>query len=386
MKSEDVLILDELDVLRQQINETDRLLVELFAKRMELVAKVGEYKAERKLKIFDPLRERAVVERACGMAGAGIDRKYVEQFMENLMFLSRKLQTDIIGNKQEPAIYKGAVPAMAIGYQGVPGCYSYQASLEYFGEKVQTLSCHDFRDVFEALAEGRIQYGVLPIENSTSGSINDVYDLLREYEFHIVGEKCLKIEHSLLGMEGAEIADIREVYSHQQGLIQCGRYLSEHPEWKQVPYFDTAGSAEYVAKEGSREKACIAGNMAAMVYGLSVLSSNIQDNRNNSTRFVVISRESAQNEQADKISIIISVPDKPGTLYGALRHFAEAEYNLMKIESRPLSGKAWEYFFYIDFGGNLMEEKTREILAGIERECSYFRLLGNYRSEAGCKV
>lgn len=386
MKSEDVLILDELDVLRQQINETDRLLVELFAKRMELVARVGEYKAERKLKIFDPARERAVVERACGMAGAGVGRKYVEQFMENLMFLSRKLQTDIIGNKQEPAIYKGDVPSMAIGYQGVPGCYSYQASLEYFGEKVQTLSCHSFRDVFEALAEGRIQYGVLPIENSTSGSINDVYDLLREYEFHIVGEKCLKIEHSLLGVKGAEIADIREVYSHQQGLIQCGRYLSAHPQWKQVPYFDTAGSAEYVAKEGSREKACIAGNMAASVYGLSILNSNIQDNRNNSTRFVVIGKESAENENADKISIIISVPDKPGTLYGALRHFAEAEYNLMKIESRPLSGKAWEYFFYIDFGGNLMEDKTREILALAEMECSYFRLLGNYRSEAGCKI
>lgn len=386
MKSEDVLILDELDVLRQQINETDRLLVELFAKRMDLVARVGEYKAERKLKIFDPVRERVVVERACNMAGEGIDKKYVEQFMENLMFLSRKLQTDIIGNKQEPAVYKGTVSAMTVGYQGVPGCYSYQASLEYFGEKVQALSCHSFRDVFEALAEGRIQYGVLPIENSTSGSINDVYDLLREYEFHIVGEKCLKIEHSLLGVKGAGIADIREVYSHQQGLIQCGRYLSEHPQWKQVPYFDTAGSAEYVAKEGSSEKACIAGNMAASVYGLSILSSNIQDNRNNSTRFVIIGKESSENEEADKISIIISVPDKPGTLYGALRHFAEAGYNLMKLESRPLSGKAWEYFFYIDFGGNLMEDKTREILARTEKECSYFRLLGNYRSEAGCRV
>lgn len=381
-----MFILDELEMLRQKINETDAKLVDLFIKRMEFVAKVGEYKAKRNLKIYDPVRERAVVERVSKGVKADFNIKYVEQFMENLMFLSRKFQGDIIGRKQEPSKFEGSKPIMAIGYQGVPGCYSYHTGLEYFGEEVETLSCISFRDVFEALAEGKIQYGVLPIENSTSGSINDVYDLLREYEFHIVGEKCLKVEHSLLGVEGVEITDIREVYSHQQGLIQCSRYLSEHPDWKQVPYFDTAGSAEYVAKEGSKSKACIAGKMAAEVYGLGIISRNIQDNRNNSTRFVVISKEKLETEKADKISIIISVPHKPGTLYGILKHFAEAHYNLMKIESRPLEGKAWEYFFYIDFGGNLKDEGTRSILTDIEKESSYFRLLGNYRSEAGCRL
>jgi len=382
----DVFLLDELEILRQGINETDEELVSLFIKRMALVTQVGEYKAKRNLKIYDPVRERDIIERFVSKVKADFDIKYVEQFLENLMFLSRRAQGDIIGGKQGPAKFESPGAAITIGYQGVPGCYSHQTGLEYFGEEVEALSCRSFRDVFEALAKGKIQYGVLPIENSTSGSINDVYDLLREYEFHITGEKCLKVEHSLLAVEGTELSDIREVYSHQQGLIQCSRYLSGHPEWKQMPYFDTAGSAEYIAKEGLKSKACIAGSKAASVYGLSIISRNIQDNRNNSTRFVIISKERLESEKADKISMVISVPHRPGTLYGMLKHFAEGNCNLMKIESRPLEGKAWEYFFYIDLSGNVNEENTKNILADVEKESSYFRLLGNYRSEDGCRL
>lgn len=382
----DAVLLNELEIFRQEINKTDEELVDLFIKRMALVAKVGEYKAEKNLKIYDPARERAIIERFAGGVEVNFDIKYLEQFLENLMFLSRKAQGDIIGSKQGPIKFEARNPVIAVGYQGVPGCYSYQAGLEYFGEEVETLDCRSFRDVFEALAKGKIQYGILPIENSTSGSINDVCDLLREYEFHIVGEKCLKVEHSLLAVEGAELADIREVYSHQQGLLQCSRYLSVHPEWKQKPYFDTAGSAEYIAKEGLKSKACIAGKKAASVYGLSIISQNIQDNKNNSTRFVIIGKEKLRNEKADKVSIVLSVPHRPGTLYGILKHFAEGNCNLMKIESRPLEGKIWEYVFYIDFSGNTNEEGTRNILADIEKESSYFRLLGNYRSEIGCSL
>lgn len=379
--------MEQIEELRQSINETDAAIVELFIKRMGYVAKVGKYKAERNMKIYDPDREKVVIERISGSVNPDFDIRYVEQFMENLMFLSRRYQGDIIGGIQETAKVseaKGSSPA--VGYQGVPGCYSFQASLLYFGEKAETVSCHSFRDVFEALARRKISYGVLPIENSTSGSINEVYDLLREYEFSIVGEKCLKIEHSLLGVRDAGLEDIREVYSHQQGLLQCGRYLSEHPEWKQVPYFDTAGSAEHIAGENCRTKACIAGKMAAAVYGLDILQEDIQDNSNNSTRFVIIGREGRKTEKADKISIIISVPDKPGTLYGILKHFAEGNCNLMKLESRPLEGKSWEYFFYIDLRGNLEEEDTRRIMAEVEKQSSYFRLLGNYKSEAGCRL
>lgn len=381
---EDVFILNELESLRQKISETDEKLVGLFIERMALATKVGEYKSGKNLKIYDPVREREIIERFAGRVKADFDIKYIEQFLENLMFLSRRLQGDIIGRKQEPLKYEGSNPVMAIGYQGVPGCYSYQTGLEYFGEEVKALSCRSFRDVFEALVGGKIQYGVLPIENSTSGSINEVYDLLREYEFHILGEKCLKVEHNLLAVEGAELSDISEVYSHQQGLLQCSHYLSEHPGWKQIPYFDTAGSAEHVAKEGLKTKACIAGKMAASVYGLNIIRQDIQDNRNNSTRFVIIGKDKLGTEKADKVSIVLSVAHKPGTLYGILKHFAEGNCNLMKLESRPLEGKAWEYFFYIDFSGNVNEEGTRDILADIEKECSYFRLLGNYRSEAGC--
>ena len=376
--------MDELEILRQKINETDEKLVKLFIERMALAKKVGEYKSGKNMKIYDPAREKDIIDRFVNGIRVDFDIKYIEQFLENLMFLSRRLQGDIISRKQELSKIENLNTNMAIGYQGVPGCYSYQAGLEYFGEGVEALSYHSFRDVFEALSKGEIQYGILPIENTTSGSINDVYDLLREYEFYIVGEKCLRVEHSLLAVEGAEISDIREVYSHQQGLIQCSRYLSQYPKWKQIPYFDTAGSAEYVAKEGLKSKACIAGKKAASVYGLSIISQDIHDNRNNSTRFVIISKEKLDIEKADKISIVFSVPHRPGTLYGILRHFAEGNCNLMKIESRPLEDKAWEYFFYIDFSGNVNEEGIGDILADIEKECSFFRLLGNYRSEVGC--
>jgi chorismate mutase/prephenate dehydratase len=379
-----VFVLTELEKLRHKINETDEKMVGLFIERMALAARIGIYKEEKNLKIYDPAREREIIDRFANEVKVGFDISYIEGFLENLIFLCRSFQEDIIGRKQEPLKFEGAKTGMVIGYQGIPGCYSYQAVIEYFGEENKILSCYSFRDVFEALAKEEIKYGVLPIENSISGSINEVYDLLREYEFYIVGEKCLKVEHSLLTVEGAEASDIREVYSHRQGLMQCCRYLSEYPEWKQMPYFDTAGSAEYVAKEGLKSKACIAGKKAASIYGLSIISQDIQNNKNNRTRFIIISKEKLEIENADKISIVCSVPHKPGTLYRLLKHFAEANCNLMKIESRPLEGKAWEYFFYIDFSGNVKNKSIIGILAEIKKKCSYFRFLGNYRSEVGC--
>lgn len=377
---------DELESLRQKIDDTDKVLVELFIKRMALVAKVGKYKAEKNMKIYDPGRENEIIQRLASGVSDDFNKKYVEQFLENLMFLSRRAQGAIISEKQETIRIESSNQAMTIGYQGVAGCYSHQLGIEYFGEEIKTVSCRSFRDVFEALAKGEIKYGVLPIENSTSGSINDVYDLLREYGFYIIGERCLRVEHSLLGVEGAELSDIREVYSHQQGLLQCSHYLLRHPEWEQLPYFDTAGSAEYISREGLKYKACIAGEKAASVYNLSIISRNIQDNKNNSTRFVIISKEKTDNDKADKVSIILSVPHRPGTLCGILKHFAEGNCNLMKIESRPLEDKAWEYFFYIDFSGNVNEKGTIDILAGIEKESSYFRLLGNYKGEVDCRL
>lgn len=375
--------MDELESLRQMINKVDEELVSLFLKRMSLAVKIGEYKAENNIKIFDPIREKDIINRFSNGVKTDFDIGYVEQFLENLIFLSRRLQENMTNGKNVFPKYEGTDKA-AIGYQGVPGCYSHQVGREYFGEGAVTLSCRSFRDVFEALAKGKIQYGILPIENSTSGSINEVYDLIGEYEFHIVGEKYLKVEHNLLGVEGTVLSDVRQVYSHQQGLIQCSRYLSGHPEWKLKLYYDTAGSAEYIAREGLKSKACIAGKNAASIYGLCIVGENIQNNTNNSTRFVIISKDKNADKDADKVSIVISVAHKPGSLYGILKHFAENKCNLMKIESRPLEGKAWEYFFYIDFSGNVNQKTTEDVLSVVEKECSYFRLLGNYKSEVGC--
>ncbi len=373
--------MEDIEDLRQSITKIDEELVRLFEERVAVAARVGKYKEKNNLKIYDPIREAEILRKFTEGSAIDIKKEYLEQFLKNLMFLSRRVQEDIRREGQGPSAHQSSVTEAAIGYQGVPGCYSCQAGIEHFGEGVNSLSYQNFRDVFAALRKGDIQYGILPIENSTSGSINEVYDLLREYEFYILGEKYLKIDHSLLGVEGAGLSDIREVYSHQQGLIQCSRYLSEHPEWEQRVYYDTAGSAELIAKEGCRSKACIAGGKAAEIYGLSMISENIQDNTDNSTRFVIVGKDSLEDKDADKVSIIISVSHKPGSLYGILRHFAETGRNLMKLESRPIEGRAWEYFFYVDFSGNTNEKATGDVLKIVEKECSYFRLLGNYKSE-----
>lgn len=379
--------MNDLELFRKQINEIDEKLVELFLKRLQIVSQVGVYKKANNIPILDIARERQIIEKYMTAAESEAQKKYIREFMENLLFISRKVQSDMYRSDGtiESAIPFLDIESRKIGYQGIKGCFSHQACLEYFGDSVEAVSFESFREVFDSIEEGNIKYGVLPIENSSSGSITEVYDLLREYNFYILGEKCLKIEHNLLAVPGAEISDIKEVYSHQQGLLQCDKFLLSMPHIKPVPYFDTAGSALYVSREGEKSKACIAGKNAASIYGLNVLRENIQSNMNNFTRFIIIGKDLEICRDADKISVIISLPHKVGALHGILRYFDEYRSNMQKIESRPIMGKSWQYFFYIDFMGNVSEEYTKRILAGIEKDSLYYRFLGNYRNGADCR-
>lgn len=374
----------DLDLLRKQINEIDEELTALFLKRLQIVSEIGEYKKANNLQILDISREKQIIDKYLAKTESESDKMYLREFLENTMFISRKLQSDICSShrKIEHKSPSRELQSYNIGYQGVKGCFSHQACLEYFGESAETVSFEGFKDVFNAIEEGRIKYGMLPIENSSSGSITEVYDLIREHNFYILGEKCLKVEHNLMAVEGTEISDIKEVYSHYQGLLQCGKFLTGMPEMKPIPYFDTAGSAEYVSRLGEKSKACIAGKNAARIYGLNILKENVQSNMNNYTRFIVIGKELEIDRDADKISVIISLPHKVGALYGILRYFADYKSNMQKIESRPIVGKSWQYFFYIDFMGNISEENTKEILDGIEKNSLYYRFLGNYRNGA----
>jgi chorismate mutase/prephenate dehydratase len=265
-----------------------------------------------------------------------------------------------------------------IGFQGVEGSFSHQALKEHFGNGTDAASYHSFREVFEALGREEIKFGILPLENSSTGGISEVYDLLGEYGFFIVGEKTIKVDHNLLGVRGGRLCDIKEVYSHMQGFMQSKEYFDGHPDWKLIPYHNTAKSAMYVSGENSKSKACVASRIAAEIYGLDILIPNINDSSNNYTRFIIIGREPEVSSDCTKISIVAKLPHKVGSLYHALKHFADNESNLMKIESRPIMGKPWEYVFYIDFQGNVLDQKTRNIFERIKEEGLEYKFLGNY--------
>ncbi len=270
---------------------------------------------------------------------------------------------------------------LRVGFQGERGAYSEKAVYSYYQEAVDVFAFPSFRDVFDAVLGGKIDYGVVPIENSLAGSIHQNYDLLLQYpDIKIVGEKKIRIVHSLIGLPDAEIGDIKRVYSHPQGLAQCEKFLSKHPTWEQVPFYDTAGSVSFIAREGKKENAAIASSQAAKVYRMKILKEGIETNSQNYTRFVVITHGSrAEVKNPNKASFVFSTLDKPGALYLTLKVLAEKKLNMKKLESRPFPEKPWEYMFYIDI--DIPEEMDifERAVEEIRESTGYFRILGMYR-------
>lgn len=267
---------------------------------------------------------------------------------------------------------------------GVPASYSDQAMHEYFkGREFRASYCDHFEDVLEAVSEGRARYGVVPIENSSTGGITDVYDLIRKYNCAVVGEKCIKIEHHLLALPGARLEDIRTVYSHPQGFAQCREFFRGHEDWEKVPYFSTSKSAEKVMEDGRLDQAAVASLPAARLYGLSVLAPSIYTNQTNFTRFFIIAREMEISPEANKITLVIAVHHQPGALYHVLGYFFYGGMNMTHLESRPIEGKPFEYFFHIDVMGRLDDPSNAQTLQGLSSMCSYVRILGNYAADRG---
>lgn len=267
-----------------------------------------------------------------------------------------------------------------VGYQGVPGAYGEQATYTYFNEKWSKIIAHDsFEDVIEALLEGRIDYGVLPIENSSAGEVLDTYDLIKNNELYIVGEQSIKIEHNLLAVPGTKIEEIEEVYSHPQGLSQSKEFLRQHSKIKSCPYVNTATACKHVADLQDKTKAAIGSKRAAKLYGLEILKPSINFNKNNFTRFIILANKMNITEGSNKISIVFSTMHLSGSLYNILGHFAHNGLNLLKIQSRPLLDKKWEYYFFADFEGNLEQANVLIALSQIMNQCSFFKILGNYK-------
>ncbi|MEA4988540.1 MAG: prephenate dehydratase [Anaerovorax sp.] len=268
-----------------------------------------------------------------------------------------------------------------VGFQGTIGSFSEEALIRYFGEYQKRQEYPEFEDVFIALREGKIAYGVLPIENSSTGAISATYDLLKQYDCYIVGETYCSIKHHLIGFSGTKLSEIKEVYSHIQGLEQCSNFLNRFSNWKLIPFHNTAVSAKLVKESQSKVKAAIASERAAKVYNLTILEKNIHNQENNTTRFVIVGRHLERNTFSNKFSAVLSLENRAGFLYELLGAFAKNNVNLVKIESRPLKEHAFQYCLYLDFEGDLQGENVKRALETIEKGGYDFRLLGSYVKE-----
>ena len=381
--------MDDLRSLRQDIDAIDRQLVELFKQRMDVTRRVGEYKRANGIPVLDQERERQVLQNKGELAGEEL-RPAVITLFQTVMALSRRRQRDLMGQgsdnpgvrrwQQAQADVREPVAAPRVVYQGVPGAYSEQACINFFGGNVDTAGLEQFEDCFLALREGRADYAVLPIENSSTGAIRQIYDLLTQYECYMVGETTVRVEHCLMALPGAALDTITHVYSHEQGLFQCERYLNAHPDWHQVPQADTAGSAQMVAGSGDLTKAAICSARAAELYGLQILAHAINHNTQNTTRFVVVSPRLELRPGADKISTLFVLPHEAGSLHEVLTVFAVHGLNMVKLESRPMPRRSWEYMFFLEFTGAPDDPAVGDALHELAQTTGEFRVLGWFRS------
>ena len=358
-----------LEQTRAQIDRIDAELVRLFLSRMEASRTVARIKQRQHLPVLNPEREEEVLRSRSALAADPHLSKSVEALFREIMQLSREEQFRYLD--------QGLV-GQAIAYSGAPGAFSESAAVGFFGEGCTRLNFRTFDEVFAAVAEDRARYGVVPVENTSSGSISDVYDLLGQYACHIVGEQLVRVEHCLLGLPGATIEGIRTVYSHEQGFAQCRDFLGQHSDWTLSPHFNTAIAARRVAASHDPSCAAIASRLAAAHYGLEVLVPDIHSRASNRTRFVVVSASPRPIGQPDKATLTFTLRHERGTLQRALSAFVALGMNLTHIESRPLPGSDWEYCFYADLTGNIQEENLAVLLRALREDAVSCRILGVY--------
>lgn len=371
-----------LEDYRIEIDKIDREITKLLEKRMNVSKAISKYKMENNMQIFHPDREKMVIEKNKGYLENKEYEVLVESFYDNLMYLSRLVQQKEIypENKIYTKPYKSDRENLVVGYQGVPGSFGNEAMLKYFKNIKEAKSYEKFEDVFKAVESGEIEYGILPVENSSTGGIGTVEDLLKEYNLYIVGEECIKISQNLVGIKGATVDDIKEVYSHPQGFEQSTKFFDKHKDYNLIPYSNTAISAKLVSDLKDKSKAAIASERAAKLYDLRIIKKDVNDLKNNYTRFIIIGRDLECDETCDKVSILFSVEDTSGGLYNLIRDIKEFGLNMSKIESRPNRNNPWNYIFFVDFDGNLLDENIKQAVNVIARNSKYFKLLGCYRN------
>lgn len=373
-----------LEELREQLDQIDDQLVKLYEERMAVCEQVGAYKVHTGKKVLDKQREKNKLADVASKVTNAFNKKGIQELYEQLMSMSRKLQ------------YRQLVEAGATGrlpfielkeiekttarvvYQGVEGAYGEAALKHYFGENKNYVNVRTFRDAMEALEDGVADYAVLPIENSTAGAVNEVYDLLVEFENYIIAETIIPITHTLSGLAGTELKEIERVYSKAEALMQTSRFLDEHADWQQISVVNTAVAAKKILEDNDKTQAAVCSAYAAEVHGLSVLVDGINDEQNNSTRFIIVTNQKVFLSEASKISICFEVPHESGSLYQILSHFIYNDLNMTKIASRPIEGRSWEYRFFVDFEGNLADPAVKNAIRGLREEAMNLKILGNY--------
>ena len=263
-------------------------------------------------------------------------------------------------------------------FLGEIGSYSHKACVQYFGAQVTPMPVNSFKALFDAVKEGKTHFGIIPLENSLAGSVHENYDLLLAYDLRIVGEIMLRIQHNLIGQPGADTNLIKRVFSHPQVFQQCRQFLEQHPDWEIVSVTDTARAVKQIKDSGNIADAAIAGIDAADTYGLTVLEAGIETNPRNYTRFVIISPQPLSSGKKQKSSLIFSTGNKPGALFDTLKVFADNHINLVKLESRPIHGKPWEYMFYVDLEGDIEADAFKPVLEKLREKTDYVKILGAY--------
>lgn len=370
--------------LRDQIDVIDDQIVSLYEKRMKIAEEVADYKIHTGKQVFDKKREDEKLKKLTEKAHSDFTKHGIYELFEQIMAVSRKRQYQLLTaegltedtgfSEVEQLDYANA----RIVFQGTEGAYSEQAMKTYFGDQCDSYHVDTWKDAMEAIRKKEADYAVLPIENSSAGIISENYDLLVEYDNYIVGEQIIKIEHALLGLPDAKLSDIAHVYSHPQALMQCAGYLDTHKDWEKLSVKNTAVAAKKIKDDGKKNQAAIAGSINADIYGLKVLDNSIQDNKDNSTRFIIVANRKIYEKKADKISICFEIPHESGSLYHMLSHFIYNNLNMTKIQSRPVRDKSWEYRFFIDFDGNLQDSAVQNALRGLKAETASLKILGNY--------
>lgn len=373
-----------LEELREKLDQVDDQIVELYEQRSKLTEEVGEYKIRNGIKVFDRQREHDKLQNVAAKATTDFNKKGIREIFEQLMSISRKKQYQQLVEAgalgRLPFIEADSLNAehARIVFPGTEGAYSQAAMQDYFGENCNSFYVRTFRDAMESIEEGAADFAVLPIENTTAGAVDEMYDLLVEFENYIVAETIIPITHTLSGLPGTKLSDIERVYSKGVALMQASRYLDEHSDWQQISVANTAIAAKKILDEQDMTQAAVCSAYAAKVHGLEILEDNINDNPNNFTRFIVVTNQKIFLKDAKKISICFEVPHESGSLYHLLSHFIYNDLNMSKIESRPIEGRNWEYRFFVDFEGNLADAAVKNAIRGLREESRSLKILGNY--------